>query len=53
MPLIAADDAAGRMHENMVATAGTFRMQGLAHAQRAFMAVSPDGAPAVARVVQP
>ena len=49
---VAADDAARRVHQHVVAHAGALRVQALQHAQGAGVTVVRDRALAVARVVQ-
>ena len=49
---VAADDAARRMHQHVVANARAFGVQPLQHAQRPVVAVERDCAFAVARVAQ-
>ena len=49
---VAADDAAGRMHQHLVADGIALRVQALQHAQRAVVAVQRDGAPGLAAVVE-
>ena len=49
---ITTDDAAGRVHQHMVADAWAFRVQALQHTQRAAVAVQRNGAFTVAGVVQ-
>ena len=49
---VAADDAARRVHQHVVADGRAFGIQPLQHAQRAFMAVERAGAVAIVGVVQ-
>lgn len=49
---VTADDAAGWVHEHVVADAGTFRVEALQDAQRAGVAVEGDGAFAIAAVIE-
>ncbi len=50
---VTADDAAGRVHQHVVADLGPLGVERLEHAQRALVQVVGDGARAVAAVAQP